>query len=104
MRSQGTVLQKGMGPRKDRREVGPSSMPVSSSTTPFTGILGRINSFIQVRLRIKYVCNGHAWPLIKISQSPLRADKKEIHLLYLRRYQYTVLNSHEHTMGEILFN
>jgi hypothetical protein len=65
------------GLRIDRREVGLSSIPVSSSTTPFTGILGRINSFTQVRLRIKYVCNGHAGPLIKISQCSLSADKKK---------------------------
>jgi hypothetical protein len=90
--------------RIDRREVGPSSIPVSSATTLFTGILGRINSSTQARLCIKYVCNGHARPLIKISQYPFSADKKEIHILYLYRYQYTVLNNHEHITGEIFFN
>jgi hypothetical protein len=92
------------GQRIDRREVGPSSILVSSATTLFTGILGRINSFTQARLCIKYVCNGHAGLLIKIVQHPLSADKEEIHLLYLHRYQYTVLNNHEHITGEIFFN
>ena len=65
------------GLRIDRHEVGPSSIPVSSSTTPLTGILGQINSSTQIKLRIKYVCNGHAGPLIEISQYPLSADKKK---------------------------
>jgi hypothetical protein len=92
------------GQRIDRPEIGPSSIPVFNITTALTGILGWINPFTQARLRIKHVCNGHAAPLIKISQCPLSADKKEIHLLYLRTYQHTVLSSHEHTTGEILFN
>jgi hypothetical protein len=92
------------GPRMDRGEVGPSSISVSSATTPFTGILGWINSFTQARLCIKYVCNGHAGLLIKIAQHPLSANKKEIHLLYMHRYQYTVLKNHEQITGEIFFN
>jgi hypothetical protein len=71
------------GQRIDRRGVGPSSISVSSAKTPFTGILGRINLFTQARLCIKYVRNGYAGPLIKISKYPLGADKEEIHLLYL---------------------
>lgn len=66
------------GLKIDKREVGPSSIPVPNSTTPFTGILRRINSFIQVRLRIKYVCNYPARTLIEISQSPLGADKMKV--------------------------
>jgi hypothetical protein len=92
------------GLRIDRREVGPSSIPVFGSKTPFTGIPGRTNSFTQVRLRIKHVCNGHTGSRIKISQYPVSADKKEIHLLYLHGYQYTALNNHEHIMGQIFFN
>jgi hypothetical protein len=92
------------GQRINRPEIGPSSIPVLNITAVLTGLLGRINPFTQVRLRIKYVCSGHAGPLIKMSQCPLSADKKEIHLLYLHRYQYTVLSSHEHTTEEILFN
>jgi hypothetical protein len=92
------------GQRIDRPEIGPSSIPVFNITTALTGILGWINPFTQARLRIKHVCNGHAAPLIQISQCPLSADKKEIYLLYLRKYQHIVLGSPEHTTGEILFN
>jgi hypothetical protein len=80
------------GQRIHKRTFGPSSIPVSDTTTPFTGILGRINPFTQTKLCIKHMCNGRMGLPIKMSQYPLSAEKK-ILLLYLQRYQSTASNN-----------
>jgi hypothetical protein len=91
------------GLRIDRREIGPSSIPVFNITTALTGVLGRINEFTQVMLRIKYVCNGHAGPLTKTSRHPVSADKKFIYYS-CRDINVQRRTTIQHIAGEILFN
>jgi hypothetical protein len=89
--------------RIDGPEVGPSSIPVSNTTTPFTGIPGWINPFTQVMLCIKYVCNVRAGSPVKISQCPLSADKKFIYCPCrdINVQSRTII---EHITGEVFSN
>jgi hypothetical protein len=91
------------GQRINKRTVGPSSIPVSGTTIPFTGILGRINPFTQTKLCIKHMRNGRMGSPIKMFQYPLSAGKKFFYYT-CKDINLQHRTTTEHITGIILFN